>query len=49
MTEPGEALEAARRAATTRRAAGGYAGVVRGGGLDTSILDGEPSRELLSE
>ena len=49
MTEPGEALEAARRAAATRRAVGGYAGVGRGGGLDASILDGEPSRELLSE
>jgi len=49
MTEPGEALELARRAAQARRAAGGYAGVGSGGMLDASILDGEPSRELLSE
>ena len=49
MTSPDEALEAARRAVAARRAEGGYAGVGRGGGLDASILDGEPSRELLSE
>lgn len=49
MTRPDEALEAARRAVTARRAEGGYAGVGSGGPLDASILDGEPSRELLSE
>lgn len=49
MTSPDEALEAARRAVAVRRAEGGYAGVGRGGALDGSILDGEPSRELLSE
>ena len=49
MTRPDEALAAARRAVAARRARGGYAGVGRGGALDASILDGEPSRELLSE
>jgi hypothetical protein len=49
MTRPEEALEAARRAVRTRRAEGGYAGVDARGELDASILDGEPSRELLSE
>jgi len=49
MTRPDEALEAARRAAEARRAEGGYAGVGGEGELDASILDGEPSRELLSE
>ncbi len=49
MTSPDEALEAARRAVAARRAEGGYAGVARDGALDTSILDGEPGRELLSE
>ena len=32
-----------------RREDGGYAEVGRGGTLDSSILDGEPGRELLSE
>ena len=49
MTRPEDALEAARRAVRERRAAGGYAGVSGAGALDGSILDGEPSRELLSE
>jgi hypothetical protein len=49
VTKADEALEAARRAVAARRAEGGYAGVGRGGGLDASILDGEPSRALLSE
>ncbi len=49
MTNPDEALEAARRAAAARRAEGRYAGVGGQGALDASILDGEPSRELLSE
>ncbi len=49
MTDPDEALEVARRAAKERRAAGGYQGVGGGGALDASILDGEPSRELLAE
>lgn len=49
MTSPDEALEAARRAVAARRADGGYAGVSGGGPLDASILDGEPTRELLSE
>ena len=49
MTNPDEALDAARRAAKARRDAGGYAGVGGAGALDASILDGEPSRELLAE
>ena len=49
MTSPDEALDAARRAVAARRAQGGYAGVGSGGALDASILDGEPSRELLAE
>ena len=49
MTGPDDALEAARRAVAARRAEGGYAGVGRAGALDASILDGEPSRQLLSE
>jgi hypothetical protein len=49
VKEPDDALEAARRAAEARRAEGGYAGVGGAGQLDASILDGEPSRELLSE
>ena len=49
MTRPDDALEAARRAVAARRAAGGYAGVDGRGELEASILDGEPSRELLSE
>ena len=48
-TDPDDALEAARRAAKERRDAGRYAGVGAGGVLDASILDGEPSRELLAE
>lgn len=49
MTQPDEALEAARRAVAARRAEGGYANVGARGELDSSILAGEPSRELLSE
>lgn len=49
MTTPDDAIEAARHAAAARRAEGGYAGVGGDGPLDRSILDGEPTRELLSE
>jgi len=49
MTDPEQGLDAARRAAKARRDEGGYSGVAGGGELDASILDGEPSRELLSE
>lgn len=49
MTRPDEALDAARRAVSARRAEGGYAGVDARGELDSSILDGEPGRELLAE
>lgn len=49
MTRPDEALDAARRAVSARRAEGGYKGVEGHGELEASILDGEPSRELLSE
>ena len=49
MTSPEDARREARLAASARRAEGGYTGVGSGGSLDASILDGEPSRELLSE
>lgn len=48
MTSPEDALEQARREAERRRAGGGYADTGEGE-LSESIVDGEPSRELLSQ
>jgi hypothetical protein len=49
VTDPDEALEAARRAAAARRAEGGYAGAEPGGALDETFTSGTPSIELLSQ
>jgi hypothetical protein len=49
VTDPDEALEAARRAAAARRAEGGYAGAESGGALDETFTSGTPSIELLSQ
>lgn len=48
MTSPEEAFARAEAEAARRRAAGGYGGPP-GGALDASLIDGEPTREQLSE
>jgi hypothetical protein len=48
VTRPEDAAERARAQAAARRAAGGYADVPERGALDETIVEGSPSRELLS-